>query len=158
MTHTIVHQPLPIVELDDIPGPNPFLEPDPVTRETAVLRLNARCRAWGKTMTVTGATRRGRDVLQRTKRTRYIVLPHSPFSGPEGHLFLGLAEAIAVVGGQDRLISAVANGYIPIVVSAQADFAFRRADLRMLRNAFGAPVVAIQAPEEDPEPAQRRVA
>ena len=76
MTHTIVHQPLPIVELDDIPGPNPFLEPDPVTRETAVLRLNARCRAWGKTMTVTGATRRGRDVLQRTKRTRYIVLPH----------------------------------------------------------------------------------
>ena len=138
---------------------NPFVMHDPETVAAAMARVNKVCYPWGNDTTSVGTgKRRKRDLLQRTKHTRYIVLPHNPFSGPDGHLFLGLAEAIAVVGGQDRLIAAVAQGVIPIVVSSQADYAFRRADLCMLRNAFGPPVAAVQAPEEDPGPAQRRAA
>lgn len=137
---------------------NPFAQPDAATVAAAVSRLNQVSAAWGHGTLGTGTTkRRAPAVLKRTKRTRYIVLSHDPMTTSDAERYVSLEEAIAIAGGQDRLIGAVANGYVPIVVAPGAEYTFLRADAHMLRNAFGPPVVAVPeeaAPKPAPAPAK----
>ncbi|MCA8448884.1 hypothetical protein [Burkholderia vietnamiensis] len=130
---------------EDTSGFNPFAQHDPADIAAAVLRVNHACKPWGHDTSNIGVARqRERSILRRTKRTRYIVLGHSPNSGPDRHLYVTLLEAIAIVGGENLLQGAVANGHVPIVVAAGADVAFRRADVTMLRTMFGPPLVRIE--------------
>lgn len=126
---------------DDTAAFNPFVQHEPAAIAAAVQRVNAVTDSWGNATAGVkeGAGRRTqRDVLRRTKRTRYVVLQQNPLKTADRRAFMGLPEALAMVGVPSRLISAVAGGLIPIVVAEGADPMFRTADVALLRNAYGA--------------------
>lgn len=127
---------------------NPFATLDRATIAAAVQRLNKVCPLRSSEDTTEPVRARARDVLKRTSRTRYILLTHNPLKGRHAHRYADLDQAIALVGGLERLNLAVASGYVPIVAAEGAAFAFRRTDIAMLRNAYGSsPLPTRTAPE-----------
>ena len=113
--------------------PNPFVLPDRATIDAATARLNGACEPWGHDTAGSTSRRSAKRLIKRTGLTRYIVLGYDPLRARERE-YVTVAEAFSIVGDERRLVNAVANGIVPIVIAAGADFTFRRQDLQAVRS------------------------